>query len=275
MRSVKVGLIGAGIQLSKSPSLHMREGAAQGLDYSYQLFDLNQGGSLDGFLDQAEAQGFAGVNITYPCKQAVLTKLHDLSDEARAIGAVNTVVFRAGQRIGHNTDCSGFAENFQRGLPDVATRSALLLGAGGAGVAVAVALRRLGVRRLLIHDPVPANLAALVTRLNADSPLAIAVPDLATLPADIDGIVNASPIGMNGHPGLPLPAELVTPARWIADVVYVPLETELLVLARAKNCRVLPGGGMAVFQAVKAFEHFTGMPANTERMLAHFLDMNA
>ncbi len=275
MRSVKVGLIGAGIQLSKTPALHRREGEAQGIDYSYVLFDLEIGGSLTSFLDAAEAQGFAGVNITYPCKQAVVPYLHQLSTEAQAIGAVNTVVFKDGKRIGYNTDCSGFAENFLRGMQGVARSRVILLGAGGAGVAVAVALRRLGVQQLLVHDPHAGALSALLERLNAETPFAVALPELATQTGEIDGIVNASPIGMHGHPGLPLAESHIHPPAWIADVVYVPLQTELLTLAEARGCRTLSGGGMAVFQAVDAFQHFTGLRADAARMLAHFDELIA
>ena len=114
---VRVGLIGADIQMSKSPALHMQEASLHGLDYSYELIDLTLRGvamdRLPDLLSEVEDRGFAGVNITHPCKRIVLPLLTRLSDEARALGAVNTVVFRDGERIGHNTDWSGFYENFQ------------------------------------------------------------------------------------------------------------------------------------------------------------------
>ena len=158
-----IGLIGAGIQASRSPALHEAEGAAQGVRYLYKLIDLEVLGlgaeALPELLTAAERMGFAGLNITHPCKQAVLPLLHELSPDARALGAVNTVVLRDGRRIGHNTDWFGFAESFRRGLPDVARDRVVQIGAGGAGSAVAHAALTVGVRHLTDHRrrsrPVP------------------------------------------------------------------------------------------------------------------------
>lgn len=278
-RRIQVGLIGADIQASKSPALHMGEGAAQGLDLSYELFDLTARGltaeALPALLDEAEARGFAGLNITHPCKQRVIAHLHDLSDDARQLGAVNTVVFRGGRRMGHNTDWSGFRESALRGLPDARRDTVVQLGAGGAGVAVAHAAVKLGTRRLLIRDIDPARAAQLAQELNTrfDRRVAEAVTDLAPAMAAADGLIHATPVGMEAHPGLPLDADLIEPRHWVADIVYFPLETALIRTARAKGCAVLPGGGMAVFQAVGAFHLFTGIEPDADRMLAHFAEL--
>ncbi|KTT47306.1 shikimate dehydrogenase, partial [Pseudomonas oryzihabitans] len=140
-KSVLAGLIGAGIQASLTPAMHEREGDAQGLRYLYRLIDLDVLGlsadALPELLRAAQRTGFTGLNITFPCKQAIIPLLDDLSPEARGIGAVNTVVLADGRTVGHNTDCLGFAEGFRRGLPDVAKRLVVQLGAGGAGSAVA------------------------------------------------------------------------------------------------------------------------------------------
>ena len=134
LKPLKAGLIGAGIQASLTPAMHMREGEAQGFSYDYELIDLNQIGAtptdLPRLLDEAEARGLAGLNITHPCKQSVIAHLDELSPQARDLGAVNTVVFRNGKRSGHNTDWWGFAESFRRGLPQADLSSALQLGAG-------------------------------------------------------------------------------------------------------------------------------------------------
>ena len=155
-RSVLAGLIGSGIQASRCPSLHEREGAEQGLRYIYKIIDI---AALDlapdvlpELLTAARRFGFAGLNITHPCKQTVIPLLDALSPDARALGAVNTVVFENGQAIGHNTDWSGFAESFRRELADVARGRVVQFGAGGAGAAVAHALLTLGVDRLTIID---------------------------------------------------------------------------------------------------------------------------
>jgi shikimate dehydrogenase len=274
-----VGLIGAGIQASRSPALHEREGAEQGLRLIYKLIDLDQlclaADALGDLLTAAERMGFAGLNITYPCKQAVIPLLHDLSDDARALGAVNTVVLRDGRRVGHNTDCSGFAEGFRRGLPDARRARVVQLGAGGAGAAVAHALLAEGVGQLTITDTEAARATALAESLRTrfGPGRAVAGTDLPAAVAAADGVVNCTPVGMAKLPGTPLPVALLRPEIWVADVVYVPLETELLRAARAIGCRTLDGGGMAVFQAAGAFRLFTGLAPDAERMLRHFAGM--
>jgi shikimate dehydrogenase len=275
------GLIGSGIQASRTPAMHEREGAEQGLRLIYRLIDLDVlrlgPEALGELLTAAERMGFSGLNITYPCKQAVLPLLDQLSPDARALGAVNTVVLKDGQRVGHNTDCSGFAESFRRGLPDVRRDRVVQLGAGGAGAAVAHALLAEGVGRLAISDtdiPRAEALAAdLAARFGAGR--AVAVGDLAAEVAAADGLVNCTPVGMAKLPGTPLPVALLRTALWVAEIVYFPLETELLRTARAIGCRTLDGGGMAVFQAVGAFRLFTGLEPDAARMQRHFAAMSA
>ena len=274
--TVLVGLIGAGIQRSSSPALHMDEGRALGIDYRYEILDLDRvaGGStaLASLLDDAQGKGYAGLNITYPCKQAVIPLLDELSDDAHSLQSVNTVVFQGGRRIGHNTDWWGFAESFRRGMPDAKRDRVVLVGAGGAGSAVGYAALQLGVRSLLIHDVDRARARALATRLGELFPAreALAVDDLPAALATADGLIHASPTGMAKLPGLPVPAGSLKPPLWVAEVVYVPLETQLLQKARGNGCRTLDGGGMAVFQAVMAFELFCGVKPDAERMLRRF-----
>ncbi len=271
MRSLACGLIGAGIQGSRAPALHEQEGAAQGLRYVYQKIDLERLGldahALPELLTAAERMGFAGLNITHPCKQAVVPLLHELSPQARAIGAVNTVVLANGRRVGHNTDASGFAESFRRGMPGARLGRVVLLGAGGAGAAVAHAGLALGMAKLEIFDRDPDRAAQLAGKLGAR---AEAGKDLGAALAAADGLIHCTPVGMAGHPGMALAPELLERRHWVAEIVYVPLETELLRAARAKGCRTLDGGGMAVFQAADAFRLFTGLEPDAERMLRHF-----
>ncbi len=268
-----VGLIGRGIQASRTPYMHEAEGARLGLPYIYRLIDLDclppAAAHLPTLLDAAEWLGFSGLNITHPYKQQVLPHLHRLAPEAAAIGAVNTVVFRHGERIGYNTDCWGFAESFRHGLPQARKRQVLLLGAGGAGLAVARALLDLGVERLLVHDTDAARVAQLLAQLG-DSRLATA-GDAQTALALADGLVNATPVGMASYPGSPIPTEWLRPELWVADIIYFPAETALLQAARACGCITLPGAGMAIFQAVKAFELFSGFAPDPAAMARHFL----
>jgi len=274
--SILVGLIGAGIQQSRAPTLHECEGAAQGLNYVYRLIDLDDSGSdvqaLPELISTAERMGFDGLNITHPCKQAVIPLLTELSDDARAIGAVNTVLLQDGQRIGHNTDWSGFAESFRHGLPDAPLNRVLQLGAGGAGSAVAHAALTLGVERLAVFDIEAARAQQLASELEErfGEGRAVATIDTETEIADSNGLIHATPMGMANHPGLPLHAHLLRPQLWVAEIVYFPLETELLRTAKAHGCHTLDGGGMAVYQAAEAFRLFTGVTPDIMRMRQYF-----
>jgi len=276
-RGILTGLIGAGIQGSRSPAMHMREADAQGLRLIYRLYDLQvDGRSLDDLprlLDALETAGFAGVNVTHPVKQRVIPLLDELSAEARQVGAVNTILFAGGRRVGHNTDWSGFAESFTRTLGDARIAKVVQVGAGGAGAATAVAMLRLGCTDLLIHDSSTERATDLVERLSHDFPDARLTAQTGSPEADMtdaDGLVNATPIGMEGHPGMPIPATWLRADMWVADVIYFPLETALLLAAKARGCATLNGGGMAVFQAARAFDLFTGKIADRERMVRDF-----
>ncbi|WP_137821563.1 shikimate dehydrogenase [Pseudomonas sp. D(2018)] len=278
--SVLAGLIGAGIQASRTPALHEHEGDAQSLRYLYRLIDLDQlkldSSALPDLLSAAERMGYTGLNITFPCKQAIIPLLDELSPEAAGIGAVNTVVLKDGKRVGHNTDCLGFGEGFRRGLPDVQRRQVVQMGAGGAGSAVAHALLAEGVERLTLFEVDAARGQALVDSLNQHFGAGRAAlgTDLPNAMAEADGLVNTTPIGMAKLPGTPVPQDLLRPELWVAEIIYFPLETELLRDARAIGCRTLDGGTMAVFQAVKAFELISGHSADADRMMAHFASMN-
>jgi shikimate dehydrogenase len=275
-QELHTGLIGAGILLSSSPAIHMDEAAAQGLKCSYELFDLERlpdgAAALPRLLDECERRGFSGLNITYPCKQSVLPLLHELSPDAAALQSVNTVLFRAGRRIGHNTDWWGFAESFRRGLPHADMRQVTLIGAGGAGAAVGYAALTLGAERLRVFDADAARSAGLAARLAALFPgREVSVANsVESAMADVTGLIHATPTGMQKLPGMPVPATLLQPSMWVAEIVYVPLVTELLQAARQRGCRTLDGSGMAVFQAARAFELFSGLQPDTARMLRAF-----
>jgi shikimate dehydrogenase len=274
MKKMLLGLVGAGIQRSLSPALHEEEGRHHGLRVHYQLIDLDHAGAdaLPGLIRAARVMGFAGLNVTYPCKQSVMPLLDELSEEAKAIGAVNTVV-RDGERlVGHNTDGSGWSWGLRRALPRADLRRVVLLGAGGAGSACGDAVLRLGAEQLVIFDRDAARAAALAARLNAHLPGNRAAPaaDLGAALAGASGLIHATPTGMASAPGMALPAALLAPSLWVSEVVYVPLETELLRAARRAGCAAMDGGHMAVGQAIGAFKLFTGRDADPTRMDAHF-----
>lgn len=278
-----VGLVGTGIGPSLTPPLHEREADELGVRYLYRRLDLDAlrrpATAIGEILAAARLAGYDGLNVTHPCKQLVIPHLDELSEDAAALGAVNTVVLRDGRAVGHNTDWSGFARAFDRGLPDAPLDSVVLLGAGGAGAAVAHALLTLGTARLTVLDVDAARsgtlAAALSGRFGTGRATGGTVKDVGAAVAAADGLVHATPTGMAAHPGLPLPPVLLRPGLWVADIVYRPLKTELVRTARDAGCRVLDGGGMAVFQAVDAFRLFTGIEPDPARMLAHFATLVA
>jgi shikimate dehydrogenase len=257
--------------------MHEREADAQSLRMVYALFDFTDrhwpDADLPHLLDAAQRIGFAGLNVTYPFKQAVVPLLDALSDGARAIGAVNTVAFRDGKRIGYNTDVSGFAQGFASGLPGVPTNRVLQIGCGGAGSAIAHALLgTIGVGHLILSDSDTARGHALHRQLVAtygEARVAFEA-DASGAAEAAEGIVNATPMGMAKFPGMPIPKRAIKAHHWVADIVYFPLETELLAEARRKGCRTLDGAGMAVHQAAGAFEIFTGRKVDATRMQAAF-----
>ena len=256
--------------------MHIEEGKCYGLQVGYELFDFDliPGGpaQLEAVLDQAEKRGLRGVNVTYPSKQTVIPLLHELSPEARALHSVNTVLFSNGKRIGHNTDWWGFSESFKRDMSDAPRDDIVLVGAGGAGAAVGYAMLKLGSKMLTIHDTDASRATALsgrLAKLFASREIRVC-HDLPTALANSQGLVHATPTGMRRHPGLPVSAESLRPPLWVAEIVYVPLTTELLATARRQGCRTLDGGGMAVYQAAMAFRHFFDVEPDIPRMFRRF-----
>lgn len=272
---VLAGLIGQGIQGSRTPAMHQAEGERLGLHYFYQLLDTDRMQATPALADLLQATqwcGFSGLNITFPYKQQVIPYLDELGDTAKAVGAVNTVVFKDGKRIGHNTDLSGFALSFQAQMGDTKHDQVLLIGAGGAGLAVAHALLISGVNKLFITDVSFERAQELASNLMAQygANRAQATAITPTLIPQIDGLVNATPVGMAKLPGTPFPLELLEARLWVVDIIYFPIETELLKAARLQGCRVASGAGMAVFQAVAAFELITGLQPDSEAMRSTF-----
>lgn len=279
--SFLIGLIGDGITESLTPPMHEREADHHGVRYLYRPVDLtviNRPGTDVGELLRAGRDlGFNGFNITHPCKQIVLEHLDRVDPQAAAIGAVNTVLITDDEFIGYNTDCSGFTSGFLAGLPGADLARVVQFGSGGAGSAVAEALLAAGVQRLDLIDVDVARATRRAAALADRYPEAVietAAPELAAeLVKAASGVVNATPVGMHHHPGTPFETALLREEHWVADVVYLPLETELVRAAKALGCRVLDGGHMAVGQAVDAFRLFTDLEPDRQRMREHFLSL--
>jgi shikimate dehydrogenase len=266
-----VGLIGINIGQSLAPALHEDAFAAAGMTGHYHLMDADtpRKRSLPDLLAAVRQSGFGGVNVTFPFKEAVIPLLDEVSAEAREIGAVNTVVFdAAGRTSGHNTDRSGFRAAFLESFGAEAARGkpVLLLGAGGAGRAVAFALKDLGAAPIRIFDRDGERARSLCADLGCGEVLDAPEPAAAASA----GIVNATPIGMTGHDGLPMTPDVVRAGQFVADVIYTPLETDFLKAAKARGARTMGGGGMCVHQAVDAFQHFTGRTPDIARLKRTF-----
>jgi shikimate dehydrogenase len=272
-----LGLIGAKIGRSISPAMHEAAARALGLDLHYHLIDTDRLGlgeqDLPRLLDSARLLGFTGLNVTHPFKEAVVRYLDMVEGVAAALGCVNTVVFREGRMIGHNTDHSGFVAGWERALPGIKPGRAALIGAGGAGRAIAHALVALGAAALRVTDLDPGRAQALAGELRAAHPaLSVAVaPDARAAAEGADGVVNATPVGMHAYPGNPVPAAVLDGMKWASDAVYTPLETEFIVAARRAGAAVMTGQELAIGQAVDAFALFLGRPAPVDAMRAAFL----
>ena len=217
--------------------MHEREARRLGINYSYLLLDFDRFGFADAAIGDvvaaAQAAGFQGLNVTHPFKQAVVPVLDALSPEARTIGAVNTVVFGGKSREGHNTDCWGFAESFREAMTGAPMDRVAMFGAGGAGAAVAYALMELGVGRLSVIDSEASRALELASRMSVVFGDRVeANPDPVATARGASGIVNTSPVGMAKYPGAPFDTAVLTPEKWVADIIYFPAETELLRAAR-------------------------------------------
>lgn len=275
--SALVGLIGAGIAESRTPAMHEAEAARQGMNLVYRLLDIDRMGpnppELEDLLSFARTFGFSGLNVTYPFKQAVMPLLDDVSDVSRAVGAVNTIVIRGGRMSGYNTDYWGFRESFQTEMSGELRECVLLLGAGGAGAAVSQALLDVGVGHLMIHDVDASRATFLAQRLANRFPDRKVEPvaDLEASATHAKGIVNATPVGMAKLPGTPMPIDWLHAEHWVSDIIYFPMETAFLKAARDKGCKAANGAGMAVWQASRSFEHFTGVAADPGMMRRTFV----
>ncbi|KDA04726.1 shikimate dehydrogenase [Microbacterium sp. CH12i] len=276
-----VGLVGEGITTSLTPPMHRQEAAHLGLDYEYRVLDIAVTGQgiddLPQILDEIAAAGFDAMNVTHPFKQRIIAHLDELTEDAAELGAVNLVLYRDGRAIGHNTDWTGFRYAIGEGLASVDGERVLQIGAGGAGAATCFALLKSGVAELAVADLFPASADKLVERMREIFPQAIltSIPldDLPLALMSTDGIVHATPTGMLHNPGLPFELDRLNPEAWVAEVVYLPLATQLVQKARARGHRVLDGGVMAVGQAIDSIRIITGHEPDGSRMRRHFLSI--
>jgi len=275
-----VGLIGQGIEHSLTPDLHMREASHFGIDYDFRLIDLlDQNLKFEEAVNRVIAAGYDAANVTFPYKQVAMNLCSNQSAEVKEIGATNLMLGLQNQVRLENTDASGFSFALDNGLPDAKKRNVLQVGAGGAGAATAYALLKWGVNQLFIADLDFSKALALVENYKKVFPNQIirACPleeGLDFLPA-VDGLVQATPIGMYTHPGMPFDIQTLNESAWVADVIYRPIETEFIRSARDGGHQVLTGSLMAIGQAVDSFRLITGLQPDVARITAHFNDLLA
>ena len=262
---VLLGLIGSPIKASAAPFMHEAAADAAGLHAQYRLIDIPDAdqAKLRLVLEGIRLLGFSGVNVTFPYKAAVIPLLDSLSDGAAAIGAVNTIIVSGGKLIGYNTDATGFVRAFSEVLGSPGNAPVALIGAGGVGCAMAFAMADLGARELRIFDTASEKANALAQRLHGRMPVQV-FSDVGQAVRGTGGIINATPTGMLPNRDSPVPPELINSGIWVADAVYTPLWTPLLLAAKSRGARVMTGRELSICQAVDAFRLFTGHEASRE-----------
>ncbi len=275
-RRLLTGLLGAPIAHSASPAMHERAAEALGFRCHYQLIEVAGAGreELKRLLEGVRRLGFAGINVTFPYKEAVVDLLDELSPDAAQIGAVNTVIVRDDSLVGYNTDTTGFARAASPLVNASSHGAVAVIGAGGVGKAIAFALAGLGVSELRIFDSERAKAEHLAAQLEAGGKVSVAESVEDAL-CGVAGVVNGTPVGMLPSRGMPVPDAMLHAGLWVADAVYSPLWTPLLSAAKTKGATVMTGRELAIYQAADAFELFTGVAPSTDEMGIAFDGMMA
>lgn len=268
---IRLGLIGDNIRGSRSPLLHRLAGDLCGLDVGYErLIPAEIGADFDTVFERCRTDGFRGVNITYPYKETVFARLAVGDARVRAMGACNTALFEAGGRVGLNTDYTGFIGAFRDGLPGTSPGVVAVAGAGGVGKAIAFALAELGASELRLFDTDAGRAEALAASLRKALPdtTVLVAPAIADAADGADGLVNCTPLGMDGIPGTAVARPLMAGRHWAFDAVYTPLDTQFLLDARAQGLATISGYELFFHQGVDAFRAFTGRTVDARALRA-------
>jgi shikimate dehydrogenase len=271
-KSAKAGVMGWPVAHSLSPRLHGYWLKRGGIEGSYEALAVEPR-NLEKALRDLPAKGFRGVNLTVPHKEKALGIMDKLDPVAARTGAVNTVIVHADGRLeGRNTDAFGFAQNLAAAGIPMKDKIAVMLGAGGAARAAAVALQDMGVRRINIVNRTPAHAETLARDLGGEIDL-FAWNDYAAAFKDAALLVNATSLGLQGQPPLAIELDGLPPDAAVNDLVYAPLETKLLREARQRGHKTVDGLGMLLHQARPAFAAFFGKdPEVTEELRDYVLE---
>ena len=259
---VRLGLIGDNIAASRTPALHEAAGPLIGRTVRYQrLMPRELGLDFDATFAWARDHGFRGLNVTYPYKERVVDKVRITDPELMRLGAVNTVLFETDGPTGWNTDLTGFVAAYRGAFGAACPGIVCLIGAGGAGKAIAHGLVELGATeiRLVEHDLGKAEVLARALHAAAPKLAAAVFADATVAAAGATGVVNCTPVGMDGHPGSPLPDGAWRGREWAFDAVCTPMDTQFLRDAEAAAVRTLSGYELFFYQAHHAFALFHGI----------------
>jgi len=269
---VRLGLIGDNIKPSQAPRLHREAGRLAGLDVSYELLIPPElGKSFDAVFDESRAAGMRGLNITYPYKIAAAGKTEIDDPLVRRLGAINTVVFEDGRARSYNTDHSGFIAAWRGAFGAADPGHAVILGAGGAGSAVAFGLAALGATKLTIVDTDVARANALADALDGFAPEVVVRDRADAVLSEAEGIANCTPVGMAGKAGSPIDLSLLGSQRWAFEAIYTPMQTEFSSAAEAAGLAVLGGYELFIHQGLDAFRLFTGQSVDEAALRAALL----
>lgn len=264
-----LAVLGYPVAHSLSPAMHQPALEAAGFNARYVALAV-QPADLGAAVRGLAALGFIGANVTLPHKEAVLGYLDEVTDDARLIGAVNTIAIRDGRLYGSNTDGAGFLAHLRAEGVDPAGKAAVILGAGGAARAIAVALARAGVTRLAVLGRTAARAEAVAAAARAAGCAGASAGALA--PAGLEGaalVVNCTPVGMHPHAGeSPVPAAWLPAGAVVYDTIYRPARTRLLQDAVARGLRGIGGLGMLVYQGALAWQPWFGRRGPAEQMFA-------
>ncbi len=258
------GIFGYPVRHTFSPGMHNAAFKKMDLDACYVPFAVPP----DNLGEAAKALiplGLCGLNVTVPHKEKIIAYLDELSEEARLIGAVNTIEIKEGKLIGHNTDGRGFL----RSLRDNAGftpkgKQVVIIGSGGAARAVGFSLALEGTKKIVFTDLDAAKAIALVTDITDKTGRFaeyVKQESVGESAAEADCVINATPLGLKTTDPLPLALEHIRKKHLVCDLVYNPAETRFLQTAKARGAKRLPGIGMLLFQGAIAFEIWTGKKA--------------
>ncbi len=266
--TVLFGVIGDPIRHSKSPVMLNRAFEEKGINGVYAAFHV-AADQLTQAIAGIRALGFRGLNVTIPHKIEVMRFLDEISEGAQAAGAVNTIVNDNGRLVGYNTDGIGYVRSLKEETePNLAGRTIVVLGAGGAARGILWALAQEKPAAILIANRTESKAAELAATFDSEFRIkSIPWGDLQAACASADVVINTTSVGMSPHvDALPLDPAWLKPGSVASDLIYNPLKTAFLKQAEQLGCRIHGGLGMFIYQGAYAFEYWTGQPAPVDAM---------